>query len=195
MGARRLGEFKLISASPPNENASFRQMHAVLAHKRTMWVVQIADLFRCTWTLLPGWIFFPFVPVETKTCRWKCGTMASLEPDSFDWWCWKRPTATGFTLSHDMWCFFGKEPQLAAASCQGRFKTKIHDFVADSSIAPSWGCMCAFKQLESGCFFLGFAKWVWAGECGVSGGPHTTKLPQSWDTEFDQLGVPAVLKK
>ena len=24
-------------------------------------------------------------------------------------------------------------------------------------------------------------------------GPHSTKLPQSWDTESDQLGVPAVL--
>ena len=22
-------------------------------------------------------------------------------------------------------------------------------------------------------------------------GPHSTKLPQSWDTESDQLGVPA----
>ena len=23
-------------------------------------------------------------------------------------------------------------------------------------------------------------------------GPHSTKLPQSWDTESDQLGVPAM---
>ena len=32
-----------------------------------------------------------------------------------------------------------------------------------------------------------------AGECGMIVGPHSTKLPQSWDTESDQLGVPAVL--
>ena len=25
-------------------------------------------------------------------------------------------------------------------------------------------------------------------------GPHSTKLPQSWDTESDQLGVPAILR-
>ena len=30
-----------------------------------------------------------------------------------------------------------------------------------------------------------------AGECGVIVGPHSTKLPQSRDTESDQLGVPA----
>ena len=30
-----------------------------------------------------------------------------------------------------------------------------------------------------------------AGECGMTVGPHSTKLPQSWDTESDQLGVPA----
>ena len=29
------------------------------------------------------------------------------------------------------------------------------------------------------------------GECGMTVGPHSTKLPQSWDTESDQLGVPA----
>ena len=33
-----------------------------------------------------------------------------------------------------------------------------------------------------------------AGECGVIVGPHSTKLPQSRDTESDQLGVPASLK-
>ena len=26
-------------------------------------------------------------------------------------------------------------------------------------------------------------------------GPHSTKLPQSWDTESDQLGVPARFSK
>ena len=25
-------------------------------------------------------------------------------------------------------------------------------------------------------------------------GPHSTKLPQSWDTESDQLGVPAIYR-
>ena len=30
-----------------------------------------------------------------------------------------------------------------------------------------------------------------AGECGMTVGPHSTMLPQSWDTESDQLGVPA----
>ena len=25
-------------------------------------------------------------------------------------------------------------------------------------------------------------------------GPHSTKLPQSWDTESDQLGVPAMYR-
>ena len=30
-----------------------------------------------------------------------------------------------------------------------------------------------------------------AGECGMTEGPHSTKLPQSWDTGSDQSGVPA----
>ena len=30
-----------------------------------------------------------------------------------------------------------------------------------------------------------------AGECGMIVGPHSTKPPQSWDMECDQLGVPA----
>ena len=34
-----------------------------------------------------------------------------------------------------------------------------------------------------------------AGECGMIVGPHSTKLPQSWDTESDQLGVPARFSK
>ena len=29
------------------------------------------------------------------------------------------------------------------------------------------------------------------GECGMTEGPHSTKLPQSWDTGSDQSGVPA----
>ena len=33
--------------------------------------------------------------------------------------------------------------------------------------------------------------WFAAGECGVIVGPHSTKLPQSRDTESDQLDVPA----
>ena len=33
-----------------------------------------------------------------------------------------------------------------------------------------------------------------AGECGVIVGPHSTKLPQSRDTESDQHGVPVFLK-
>ena len=30
-----------------------------------------------------------------------------------------------------------------------------------------------------------------AGECGMIVGPHSTKLPQSWDTGSDQTSVPA----
>ena len=30
-----------------------------------------------------------------------------------------------------------------------------------------------------------------AGECGMIVGPHSTKLPQSWDTGSDQPSVPA----
>ena len=37
-----------------------------------------------------------------------------------------------------------------------------------------------------------FLLWIFtAGECGVIVGPRSTKLPQSRDTESDQLGVPA----
>ena len=31
-----------------------------------------------------------------------------------------------------------------------------------------------------------------AGECGMIVGPHSTKLPQSWDTGSDQPSVPAI---
>ena len=30
------------------------------------------------------------------------------------------------------------------------------------------------------------------GECGITIGPHSTKLPQSWVTESDQLGAPRI---
>ena len=30
-----------------------------------------------------------------------------------------------------------------------------------------------------------------AGECGMTEGPHSTKLPQSWDIGSDQSDVPA----
>ena len=31
-----------------------------------------------------------------------------------------------------------------------------------------------------------------AGECGMIVGPHSTKLPQSWDTGSDQPSVPGI---
>ena len=48
-------------------------------------------------------------------------------------------------------------------------------------------CVCVCTPLIAKSFGLRSS----AGECGMTVGPHSTKLPQSWDTESDQLGVPA----
>ena len=60
-----------------------------------------------------------------------------------------------------------------------------HCFLFALSAALRW-CVCvATFELHEGELLHH------AGECGMTVGPHSTKLPQSWDTESDQLGVPA----
>ena len=58
-----------------------------------------------------------------------------------------------------------------------------------------WGvnvvCVCVCVSPPGSKGFPTFTTFPQAGECGVIVGPHSTKLPQSRDTESDQLGVPA----
>ena len=50
--------------------------------------------------------------------------------------------------------------------------------------------MCAECQIYPDTTFLDEIMFV-AGECSMTEGPRSTKLPQSWDTGSDQSGVPA----
>ena len=54
-------------------------------------------------------------------------------------------------------------------------------------------CVCACVPSGVTRFLLDCFEFPFAGECSMIVGPHSMKLPQSWDTESDQLGVPAVL--
>ena len=54
-------------------------------------------------------------------------------------------------------------------------------------------CVCVYPlELQGSCRIV-FLNLFIAGERGMIVGPHSTKLPQSFDTESDQLGVPAAL--
>ena len=85
---------------------------------------------------------------------------------------------------------------LGAPGLTTRCKDATRDTASRREASPRGG-VCVFVPLEvtgihldcTGCAFR-----FLAGECGVIVGPHSTKLPQSRDTESDQLGVPASLK-
>ena len=49
-------------------------------------------------------------------------------------------------------------------------------------------CVCVCGVAE----YCTLSPQLRAGECGMTEGPHSTKLPQSWDTGSDQSGVPAL---
>ena len=53
-------------------------------------------------------------------------------------------------------------------------------------IAAKQGCVCVCTLLITCSLNIDLA-----GECGMIVGPHSTKLPQSWDTGSDQPSVPA----
>ena len=61
----------------------------------------------------------------------------------------------------------------------------------------AWVCVCVSTPVPRDTNLLFSILFCWArfctdaGECGVIVGPHSMKLPQSRDTESDQLGVPA----
>ena len=48
------------------------------------------------------------------------------------------------------------------------------------------GCVCVCTLLITCSLHIDFAR-----ECGMIVGPHSTNLPQSWDTGSDQPSVPA----
>ena len=52
-------------------------------------------------------------------------------------------------------------------------------------------CVCTICIDVKPVLFLFSLLLVFIGECGMIVGPHSTKLPQSWDTGSDQPSVPA----
>ena len=64
------------------------------------------------------------------------------------------------------------------------------------ALCADHGLLCVCHTLVLRVFHLFYHRGCFqfstdAGECGVIVGPHSTKLPESRDTESDQLGVPA----
>ena len=61
------------------------------------------------------------------------------------------------------------------------------------STRPIWNQLQFLKPVQCVCTLLLTCSLNidLAGECGMIVGPHSTKLPQSWDTGSDQPSVPA----
>ena len=61
---------------------------------------------------------------------------------------------------------------------------EVHEWNVCNRVQKWGGCVCTLLITCSLNIDL-------AGECGMIVGPHSTKLPQSWDTGSDQPSVPA----